>query len=171
MTTRNKLELLFLHALPFDGSMWAAQMHLLPGSTYAPTPYPFGDSIEAWAAAALNIPKGDRIVVVGCSVGGSCAMLAPTLPVATLAFAGLMLVNAIFFHVMPVLITRRFSPGLMTALIIFLPLGVAVFWFALANELVTSTTAIAGLIVGAVIMAYPIVMLKVRDKPFFRQPA
>ena len=36
--------------------------------------YPFGDSIEAWAAAALNIAKGDRLVVVGCSVGGSCAL-------------------------------------------------------------------------------------------------
>ncbi len=47
----------------------------------------------------------------------------------------------------------------------------AVFWFALANELVASTTAIAGLIVGAVLMAYPIVMLKVREKPFFRQAA
>ena len=35
---------------------------------------PFGDSIEAWAAAALKVAKGDRLVVVGCSVGGSCAL-------------------------------------------------------------------------------------------------
>src|SRR5258707_11475026 len=34
----------------------------------------FGDSIEAWAAAALRLTKGDRLVVVGCSVGGSCAL-------------------------------------------------------------------------------------------------
>lgn len=74
MTTSEKLELLFLHALPLDGSMWAAQKQLLPGSTYTPTLYPFGDSIETWAAAALNLAKGDRLVVVGCSVGGSCAL-------------------------------------------------------------------------------------------------
>jgi pimeloyl-ACP methyl ester carboxylesterase len=74
MTPTKKLELLLLHALPLDGSMWSAQNQLLPGSTYAPTLYPFGDSIEAWAAAALNIAKGDRLVVVGCSVGGSCAL-------------------------------------------------------------------------------------------------
>jgi pimeloyl-ACP methyl ester carboxylesterase len=74
MTTRRKLELLFLHALPLDGSMWAAQRQLLPDSTYTPTLYPLGDSIEAWAAAALNIAQGDRLVVVGCSVGGSCAV-------------------------------------------------------------------------------------------------
>jgi len=74
MTNREKLELLFLHALPLDGSMWAGQKQLLPGSTYTPTLYPFGDSIEAWAAAALKVAKGDRLVVVGCSVGGSCAL-------------------------------------------------------------------------------------------------
>jgi pimeloyl-ACP methyl ester carboxylesterase len=74
MTTREKLEVLFLHALPLDGSMWAAQKQLLPVPTYAPTLYPFGESIEAWATAALNIAKGDRLVVVGCSVGGSCAL-------------------------------------------------------------------------------------------------
>ena len=74
MTTTEELELLFLHALPLDGSMWAGQTKLLPGSTCTPTLYPFGDSIEAWAAAALELAKGDRLVVVGCSVGGSCAI-------------------------------------------------------------------------------------------------
>jgi pimeloyl-ACP methyl ester carboxylesterase len=69
-----KLELLFLHALPLDGMMWAGQKHLLPDSTYTPTLYPLGDSVEAWAAAALKRVKGDRLIVVGCSVGGSCAL-------------------------------------------------------------------------------------------------
>jgi pimeloyl-ACP methyl ester carboxylesterase len=67
-------ELLLLHALPLDGSMWAGQMALLPGATYAPTLYALGDSVEEWAAAALTLVKGDRLIVVGCSVGGSCAL-------------------------------------------------------------------------------------------------
>src|SRR5262245_48772589 len=74
MTARKQLELLFLHALPLDGSTWAGQKQLIPGSTHTPTLYPFGDSIEAWAAAALKVAKGDRLIVVGCSVGGSCAL-------------------------------------------------------------------------------------------------
>lgn len=74
MTVDEKLQLLCLHALPLDSAMWAGQMQLLPGSTYAPTLYPLGDSIEAWAAAVLKRVKGDRLVVVGCSVGGSCAI-------------------------------------------------------------------------------------------------
>jgi pimeloyl-ACP methyl ester carboxylesterase len=74
MTARKQLELLFLHALPLDGTMWAAQRHLLPDSTYTLTLYSFGDSVEAWAAGALSLVQGDRLVVVGCSIGGSCAL-------------------------------------------------------------------------------------------------
>jgi len=74
MTAIKELELLLLHALPLDGSMWADQMHLLPGSTYAPTLYSLGERVEEWAAKALELAQGDRIIVVGCSVGGSCAL-------------------------------------------------------------------------------------------------
>lgn len=74
MSAREEPELLLLHALPLDGSMWAAQMELLPGSTHAPTLYALGDSVEEWAAEALKLVKGDRLIVVGCSVGGSCAL-------------------------------------------------------------------------------------------------
>ena len=74
MTAEEKLELLFLHALPLDGTMWAEQKQLLPGATYTPTLYPLGGDTEAWAAAALQLVKGNRVVVVGCSVGGSCAL-------------------------------------------------------------------------------------------------
>ena len=70
MSARAEPELLLLHALPLDGSMWAGQMALLPGSTYAPTLYALGDSVEEWAAEALKLVKGDRLIVVGCSVGG-----------------------------------------------------------------------------------------------------
>lgn len=86
------LELLLLHALPLDGSMWSSQLDLLPGATYAPTLYSFGDRVEDWAAEALKLPRGNQVIVVGCSVGGSCA-----LEVAALAperVAGLVLIGA-----------------------------------------------------------------------------
>jgi pimeloyl-[acyl-carrier protein] methyl ester esterase len=74
MAPRDELELLLLHALPLDGAMWARQMELLPGATHAPTLYPLGDTIESWAAGSLELVQGDRLIVVGCSVGGSCAL-------------------------------------------------------------------------------------------------
>ncbi|WP_326893661.1 alpha/beta hydrolase (plasmid) [Rhizobium beringeri] len=74
MASGGKLGLLLLDALPLDGSMWDRQINLLPGSTYAPTLYSLGNGIEEWAASALRQVNEDRIVVVGCSVGGSCAL-------------------------------------------------------------------------------------------------
>jgi pimeloyl-ACP methyl ester carboxylesterase len=74
MGDAKKPELLLLHALPLNGAMWAAQMDLLPGSTHAPTLCAVGAAVEDWAAAALKLIKGDRVIVVGCSVGGSCAI-------------------------------------------------------------------------------------------------
>jgi len=72
--TSDRPELLLLHALPLDASMWVNQMDLLPADTVAPTLYRFGDRIESWANSALAEAKGNRLVVVGCSVGGSCAL-------------------------------------------------------------------------------------------------
>ncbi len=40
----------------------------------APTLYPLGDSVEAWAAAVLELAGGGPLVVVGSSIGGSCAI-------------------------------------------------------------------------------------------------
>lgn len=86
-----QLELLLLHALPLDGSMWAAQLNILPRATYAPTLYGFGGSVGDWATEALRLTRGNKLIVVGCSVGGSCA-----LEVAALAperVAGLVLIG------------------------------------------------------------------------------
>lgn len=68
------MELLLLQALPLDGTMWTKQMDLLPGATHAPTLYDFGDNIGSWAENALSPTTAKRLVVVGCSVVGSCAL-------------------------------------------------------------------------------------------------
>lgn len=81
MPNKSDLGMLLLHALPLDGSMWARQMNLLPGATYAPDLYDFGDDLESWAQRALQLCKQNRLIVVGCSVGGSCALeIAATWP-------------------------------------------------------------------------------------------
>jgi hypothetical protein len=49
-------------------------MQLLPDATYEPTLYSLGDRIESWAVEALALAKGNRLIVVGCSVGGSCVL-------------------------------------------------------------------------------------------------
>jgi pimeloyl-ACP methyl ester carboxylesterase len=54
--------------------MWANGMQLLPNATVAPTLYSLGDSIEDWAESVLDSTNGQACVVVGNSLGGSCAL-------------------------------------------------------------------------------------------------
>jgi pimeloyl-ACP methyl ester carboxylesterase len=54
--------------------MWANEMHLLPERTIAPTLYGYGESIEDWARGVLDVASKGPLVVVGNSVGGSCAL-------------------------------------------------------------------------------------------------
>lgn len=68
------MELVFLHALPFDGRMWDHTTAVLDGETFAPDLFDLGDSIESWASAVLREVGSDELIVVGCSVGGSCAL-------------------------------------------------------------------------------------------------
>ncbi|WP_448475396.1 alpha/beta fold hydrolase [Martelella sp. FLE1502] len=55
------------------------------------TLYSFGDRIESWEEKALALTTAKPLIVVGCSVGGSCALevaaLAPD-RVAALMFSG-----------------------------------------------------------------------------------
>ncbi|MEM7173302.1 MAG: alpha/beta hydrolase [Pseudomonadota bacterium] len=74
MSASSDIGLLFLHALPLDGSMWDQHRGLFNGLSDAPTLYGLGNTLEAWAEAALKIAKGNRLIVVGCSVGGFCAL-------------------------------------------------------------------------------------------------
>jgi hypothetical protein len=127
-----------------------------------------------WARATIGLPVewSDFYVTnsIVVALGIAQAMLASELPLAPLSFAGLMLINAILFHIAPVIRSKgRFSPGLFTAVTLFLPLGVATFWTALSRGVADTGTAIAALVIGAVTMAYPIVLLRIKSKPYFRQ--
>lgn len=74
MYPATNIGLLLLHALPLDGRMWDRQVQALPGSVVAPNLYDFGNNLEQWAAKSLKCMQQDRFVIVGCSVGGSCAL-------------------------------------------------------------------------------------------------
>jgi hypothetical protein len=88
-----------------------------------------------WARGVLGLPAEwngfyvvNALVVVLGIVG---ANLAGHHPGVALAFPALMLINATFFHVLPFALTRgRFSPGLITAVVLFYPIGVACYWRA-----------------------------------------
>jgi hypothetical protein len=97
-------------------------------------------------------------------------MVAPRLPALALGFAALMLINATFFHVAPFLVKRgRWSPGLITALVLFYPLGIEC--YRVQSHLVGLSTGeiVTSALVGALLMATPIIFLKLKDRPYFKQ--
>ena len=63
----------FLHAFPLDGRMWQHQTALWPDS-YAPTLYDFGETMTTWANRVLATAPRGPLTLVGCSMGGSCAL-------------------------------------------------------------------------------------------------
>jgi hypothetical protein len=126
-----------------------------------------------WANSVLKLPVDwpifyvvNFLVVV---LGIIAAAIGWRLPAVSLAFPALMLINAVFFHILPFVVKKKFSPGLISAVVLFLPLGSWLFYGANRDGVLTATTAIIAVALGAGLMAYPIILLKLKDKPFFRQ--
>ena len=126
-----------------------------------------------WANKVLKLPVDwpifyvvNALVVV---LGIIAAEIGWRLPALSLAFPALMLINAVFFHILPFVVKKKFSPGLISAVCLFLPLGTWLFYGANRDGVLTTTTAIIAVALGAGLMAYPIILLKLRDKPFFKQ--
>ena len=127
-----------------------------------------------WARNVLGLPAewNDFYVTNGIvvSLGIAQAMLASTLPLAVLGYAGLEFINGFFMHVVPfVRKNGRFSPGLVTAVFFFIPLSLTTFWFAYASGIASVGEILLGLVIGALTLAFPIVMLIVKSWPYFRQ--
>lgn len=127
-----------------------------------------------WARAVVGLPVEwadfyvtNSVVVV---LGIAQAALAPTFVLAPLTYAALMIINATFFHVLPFMRTKgRYSPGLATAVAFFYPLGIAMFAQAHAEGRLSVGVGIGAFIAGALLMAFPVVLLKLKSRPYFRQ--
>lgn len=90
-------------------------------------------------------------------------------PAVSLSFAAFMLVNAVLFHIVPVLLTRIFSPGLFTAIILFLPVGIWAYYGAWQDGTLSTGAVVISGVLGFLLMMFPIVLQKTKRLPFFRQ--
>jgi hypothetical protein len=124
-----------------------------------------------WARGALALPVDwtdfyvvNALVIV---LGAVAANIAHAAPAIALGFPALMLINATFFHVLPVIRGRgRFSPGVITGVLLFYPVAIACY----AKAWPLSAGAIAlSFAVGALLMAAPVVLILVKDRPYFQQ--
>ncbi len=98
-------------------------------------------------------------------VGGICtAMIGWQLPQISLTFPALAIVNALLFHIGPTLVQRRFSPGTITAVFLFLPVGAWSYYGAYLDDILTMRVAIVSVLGGALLMAYPIFLLRLKPR-------
>jgi hypothetical protein len=107
----------------------------------------------------------NSIVVV---LGICCAAVGWRQPCFALDFPALMLVNATLFHVFPTVIKRVYSPGLATALVLFYPIVAWTYYGAWKDGMLSAASIIGSLALGSVLMATPIVLLKIKDRPAFK---
>jgi pimeloyl-ACP methyl ester carboxylesterase len=68
------VSLVLLHPLPFDDTVWPEGIRAFGRRVVAPRLYDLGDTIEEWASSVVDTVGSEQMVVVGNSVGGSCAI-------------------------------------------------------------------------------------------------
>jgi Protein of unknown function with HXXEE motif len=125
---------------------------------------------RSWAQQVLHLPaRWDDFYVTNCLVvvvGVVAVMIAPEYPSVALGFPGLMLINGVCMHVFPFVLKRgRFSPGLITAVTLFLPLGICTMMEANPD----ARMVVTALVVGAALLATPIGFIVLKQKPYFDQ--
>jgi hypothetical protein len=123
---------------------------------------------RSWAKAAihLDLPWSDFYVVnaAAITIGIACAMVGWQEPAFALAFPALALINAIFFHIAPTLIQRRISPGIITAIVIQIPVGIWVFVGADRDGVLSAGNVVLAVIIGALLMATAVVFPKLAER-------
>lgn len=125
-----------------------------------------------WARSVLRLPvEWHSFYIVNALVvvlGSCCAMVGWRQPWFSLGMPGLMIINATFFHVLPTIVTRVYSPGLATALLLFYPVGGWTYYAAWQDGVLSVPSAILSIVFGAGLMAMPIVLLKVKNRKMFQ---
>ncbi len=128
---------------------------------------------HGWVRRVLKMPAElSEFYLVNAVVGLlgiSCSMIGWQSPALALIFPAFMLVNAVLFHILPVIVTRQYSPGVFTAVILFLPVGIWCYVAAANNHVLNWQVGIVSAVAGFIIMMMPIVIQKTKNMPFFSQ--
>lgn len=126
-----------------------------------------------WARSTLRLPaEWHEFYVFNAFVvlyGVISAIIGWKLPILSLSFLAFMIINTIFFHMVPFLKGKRFSPGLITSIVLFIPIASWCYYGAVSDNVLSANTIIISIVLGAFIMAYPIILQRLKTKSFFQQ--
>ncbi len=85
-------------------------------------------------------------------------------PAVSLAVPALFVINAVFFHMLPSARGDRLIPGTLSAVFVYLPVSVWMFWAASEDGRLDFGTFIGAFVIGAALMAYPLLILVLKSK-------
>jgi len=85
-------------------------------------------------------------------------------PAVSLAVPALFVINAVFFHMLPSARGDRLTPGTLSAVFIYLPVALWMFWAADQDGKLDFGTFLGAFIIGAALMSYPLLVLALKKK-------
>tara|TARA_R110000868_G_scaffold84822_5_gene238928 strand:- start:10347 stop:10814 length:468 start_codon:yes stop_codon:yes gene_type:complete len=144
-----------LWILPFAYAIHVLEEKILDWKTWASATFPF---------PGLDWPMfyvANMAVLVG---GFAAAFVGWQCPAFALIIAALMLINGLFFHILPTLVQRKFSPGVITSVVLFLPIGIWAYCGAYCDQVLTWPVLIISLVLGGLLMASPFIFFRVKAK-------
>lgn len=119
-----------------------------------------------WARETLGIdlPWSDFYVTnsalaLAAVSGAAAGWRSPTLALSVPAVCA---INAVGFHILPAIRTRRYSPGLITAVGLYLPLAAWAYDGARRDGKLSARTAVGSVAAGAAMMAFPFLLGKAK---------
>lgn len=127
---------------------------------------------KTWALRTLSVQCDWPTFYLGRSavivLGIVAAQIAPQTPTLALSFPALLLMEATLFHVLPVVLTKgQFSPGLLTAVLLFCPIGFLSYQSVFQTGVLSRLTLITSLVAGVLLAAVPMVFLRLRGNAYF----
>ncbi len=124
---------------------------------------------KTWAQEKLHIANVEWSIfdvtnMMVMFIAIAAAMVGWKIPAFGLIIPALMVINAIFFHILPTVFQRVISPGVITSIILFLPISSWIYYAAYEDGVLDWYTGIASFVLGGLLMASPIVFLFLRLK-------
>jgi hypothetical protein len=105
-----------------------------------------------WAGHALAVPitwQDFHLVNAGVTLHAvGCAAVGWRVPAFALSAASLVALNAVLFHAGMSILSGSYSPGTVTALVLFLPLGVAAYIAAARDGVLTRRALLLSITLG-----------------------
>lgn len=114
---------------------------------------------RAWAEQLSGLSlTWDRFWVVNAAflaLASGCAAWGLRRPVVGTTLPCLVLINGVFFHIAPTVVTGRISPGVFTSAALYVPIASWTIWHARRSGLVTGKGLLASAVLAASIMGLP----------------